>query len=676
MEYTYRDCYMRYDAPDFVIGNDGIERVYRFFGDALTSVAVINKKSGKRWENSALPPILECVTEPMQALSCRPCVEDGAGLSAPSLCVRLVQRRAEAARELIFRVYPGLPFVQTGRVITGAWEDGGAGYEGVDSDGIETRAQETQACIPAGEDVIDTIRLPQTHLRIESVMLYDKTDGHDTLVTQGGQPLYARGEYSAQGNLFLLEDMTCGEGLFIGKEAPTHLSALGAGGADIRVYGNRYLELHGSGLMGQAADGVPLAGYGSVVGVGAADSLPQLYKEFYNAQYLGDRAQRTFVMSNTWGDRNQDGAVCEAFMLREIEAAARLGVDIVQIDDGWQKGITANSRLAKGGVWEGYYAADEDFWQVNARKFPRGLEVIVQAAKEKGVALGLWFSPDSSRDFANWQRDVQVLLALHERYGIGYFKLDGVKIRTKLAEAHYLSLLDAVTRNSRGAISFNQDITAEDRLGYVYEKQYGTLFVENRYTDWGNYYPHNTLKNVWSLSRYFPMHKFQFEVLNNTRNRAVYGDDPFAPHLYDIDYAFASVMVCNPLLWMELSALPEAACARLARIIAVYKQHRAAMWRADVRPLAQMPDGRSFTGLEVACRNGAGYLILFRENTQERAYEYVLSQGVDAPLALSCLCSNLSAGEYDFPARILPGQSVRVSFGRARSYLFLQYTRG
>ena len=48
-------------------------------------------------------------------------------------------------------------------------------------------------------------------------------------------------------------------------------------------------------------------------------------------------------LSNTWGDRSRDARLNQEFMLKEIAAGARLGVDVVQIDDGWQKGRTANS---------------------------------------------------------------------------------------------------------------------------------------------------------------------------------------------------------------------------------------------------------------------------------------------------------------------------------------------
>ena len=119
--------------------------------------------------------------------------------------------------------------------------------------------------------------------------------------------------------------------------------------------------------------------------------------------------EKSFSMSNTWGDRNQDLAVCDAFVRKEIDTAAEIGVDIVQIDDGWQKGITINSARQKGGVWEGYYATDPDFWKPDPEKFPQGLKPVSAYAASKGVKLGLWFSPDSSRDFRNWKRDAVTL---------------------------------------------------------------------------------------------------------------------------------------------------------------------------------------------------------------------------------------------------------------------------
>jgi alpha-galactosidase len=41
-------------------------------------------------------------------------------------------------------------------------------------------------------------------------------------------------------------------------------------------------------------------------------------------------------LSNTWGHRSRDARINADFIAREVEAGTRLGVDVVQIDDGWQ----------------------------------------------------------------------------------------------------------------------------------------------------------------------------------------------------------------------------------------------------------------------------------------------------------------------------------------------------
>ena len=207
----------------------------------------------------------------------------------------------------------------------------------------------------------------------------------------------------------------------------------------------------------------------------------------------------------------------------ELERAHELGVDIMQIDDGWQHGVTANSGRVKGGVWEGYYAYNDDFWQVDPMRFPHGLTPIVEKAAEYGVEVGLWFSPDSSRDFANVERDVETLINLYRKYGVRHFKLDGIKVRNKICETRLIYLLNRLSELSGGDIQFNLDVTAEDRFGYFYQQQYGTLFVENRYTDWGNYYPYRTFKNVWDNScpsRYigFPQTTYRTAVGRDNRN--------------------------------------------------------------------------------------------------------------------------------------------------------------
>ena len=88
------------------------------------------------------------------------------------------------------------------------------------------------------------------------------------------------------------------------------------------------------------------------------------------------------------------------------------------------------------------------------------------------------------------------------------------------------------------------------RGGYHYFNEYGNLFLENRYTDWQNYYPYTTLRNLWMLSKYVPAAKIQIEFLTNggmlTNTRGYVWTC-----YYSFDYLFAITMAAQPLAWFE-----------------------------------------------------------------------------------------------------------------------------
>lgn len=82
------------------------------------------------------------------------------------------------------------------------------------------------------------------------------------------------------------------------------------------------------------------------------------------------------IMLNTWGDRSQDAKIDEAFCLAELDRAARMGITLFQLDDGWQSGKSPNSKIAGGSfadIWK-----NTDYWTPNPTKFPHGLKPIVE----------------------------------------------------------------------------------------------------------------------------------------------------------------------------------------------------------------------------------------------------------------------------------------------------------
>ena len=318
-------------------------------------------------------------------------------------------------------------------------------------------------------------------------------------------------------------------------------------------------------------------------------------------------------MMNTWGDRGQDGKISEKFILNELEAAARLGISHFQIDDGWQQGLSSNSVSKSGKLWDAWTPEN---WQLNKERFPNGWEKILQSAKKKKIRLGLWFHPSNKNSYARWETDAGVIIDLYQKTGIRYYKIDGVEIPDKQAETNLTKFFEKVKQETNGQVFFNLDLTAGTRGGYFMFRNAGNLFLENRYTDWGNYYPFHTLRNLWMLSKYFPPEFLQVEFLNKWRNADQYqAEDPFAPAAYrDLDYLFAITMAAQPLAWFEATGLPgEAFTDR--ELIKKYHGIQSDFHSGQIFPIGEEPSGRSWTGFQ-SINGRKGYLLIFREDNE------------------------------------------------------------
>ena len=333
----------------------------------------------------------------------------------------------------------------------------------------------------------------------------------------------------------------------------------------------------------------------------------------------GYRAGRDGVfLSNTWGDGNRDARINETFLLREVEAGAELGVDVIQIDDGWQKGRTANSAAVRkgGGTWGKYWDVDPDFWKPCPERFPRGLEPVVAAARAKGLRFGLWFGPDSSGEFRHWEKDAACLLDFHRRLGIDYFKMDSMCVMTGVAERRQRMMFDRMLVESQGAMVFDLDCTANVRPGFFGLADIGPLFVENRYIrphDTRLYWPHMTLRTLWSLARVIDPVRLRIEVLNPLRHPELYGDDPLRPAAWPADALFAIAMTASPLGWFEISNLAPETAARMKPLIATWKRERANLHGGVTHPVGSRPDGMSWTGFVTEGADGSLSALLFRE---------------------------------------------------------------
>lgn len=604
-------CYASFANDRLIVGNALIERTWIVRHGRLWAERFEDKRAGCQWiarpaEQASLVADGPAADGPLQFSSE---VHRSSPVSTPSLRVTLSNRQVEYN----LRIYPGAAGVEM-QLVTSAAGIGTstaaaatAGASGVESDASQPAESQRQM-----SDVIDAFAIEPLHTRLTQVTLIDQTDVHDNLAAErswliGG----AQGPIQRQGNLFWIERTISGEGLIFLKCCPLPHTRPVKSDADLLVAPDGLVALLGHGIDG-GGEGYPavvLSYQGGRIGriraLQAWQRQVRRYEPKRDAKFL----------ANTWGDRSRDGRINETFMAREIAAGRELGVDVVQIDDGWQRGTSANSvNRDKGGVWNGFWAADANFWDPHPERFPAGIAAITDRARQAGLKMGLWFAPDSSNDFANWHRDAAAVLRMHREWGVDYVKIDGVKAHTRAGERNLRRFFDTVLAESDGRVVFDLDVTAEVRPGYFGMMHTGPIFVENRYTDWHRYWPHRTLRNLWMLSHYIDPLRLRMEFLNNQRNAECYGDDPLAPSMYRPDYLFATVMFANPLGWFEISNLPPQWRQELAPLVTTWKAHREAIFSGTIIPIGHEPDGTQWTGFcSLAPDEKSAYVLVFRE---------------------------------------------------------------
>lgn len=480
--------------------------------------------------------------------------------------------------------------------------------------------------------------LKSEHYTIRTVKLNAFTDDNDTLteetfVSTVNQKLGR----DRHGEIFYLEDALSGEAMVLIAEMPDFATA---------TLSLRDNQLH-----------IDNSGCGLAIGFCRAGECERLSRAYYRHVCV---RKELVTMSNTWGDRHGFSRVCEEFVLREIEAGQQIGVDIVQIDDGWQTGSTADKTRRDAQGRREFYG---DFWDLNTERFPGGMRRVADAAKACGLRLGLWFAPESHGQFALMERDLSVLKKAYDEWGVRFFKLDMFFIENLTELQRFRALLSGIYAFGDD-VAVQLDVTRDARVNYFGCREFGTIFVENRYTRSGNAFPHRVLRNLWMIGQYLPTNKFQFELINPDLNGEYYApDDDFAPAKYEMDYLFATVMLSNPLLWMEMQFLAPKRREELQRVMPVWKQHRQALAGADVQPIGERPSGRSLTGFRIRPAQGAEYLLVFREATQRETAVFALP-GCGGQVQVLASNAQVQAQAKD--------GVVQVTLSKPRAYALIQ----
>jgi alpha-galactosidase len=596
------DCQVWLQDNILTLETSRIRRRYRWNGGKLIGLRIEDVVRGHGWNLEGREPDLDWASDPASRPAGQLSVREVAATSVTPAHVRaevLVSTEALAVKR-VFRLYPGCPAIACDTYLKG------------DSAALNPHVG------------LERLSLPGVHWRAIAVEFRDVTDRNNTLVyTRALLPFRVSTEDDAVpslvGNLLFLDEALRDRGLFILKEAPGPAAQLAYPGYDFAV---QIGEVRAVGL-GLAPEDLRMdawtRAYSVVVGVTGDGEWGRLeaLRTYQGQLRLHQPDRDEMVLMNTWGDRGQDTRINEPFALAELEAGSRLGITHLQLDDGWQAGRSSNSAFAGGsldGIWD-----TRDYWAPHPDRFPRGLAPIVARGHELGIEVCLWFNPSKDDSYAHWEDDAATLIGLHHEYGIRTFKIDGVQVPDKRAETNLRCMFDAVLAATGDQAVLNLDVTAGRRYGYHTFNEYGNVFLENRYTDWSNYYPHWTLRNLWMLARYVPAQNLQIEFLNLWRNADKYSaTDPLAPSNVPFDYAFAVTMMAQPLAWFEATGLPEEAFA-IADLVRTYREHQIAIHAGHILPIGEEPSGTGWTGFQ-SVRGQAGYLLVLREyNERETA---------------------------------------------------------
>jgi alpha-galactosidase len=599
-----------FDGSVLTASSPGIHRRWRLGDGVLHALELRDPRSGRAWirpsDAPALAPPSGCGSAPWSVTWATDAVappwegpaERGvlAVIGADGRGWRLHLTLPEAAPALTCR----LELVGATAVTSG--EAGHAeGSSGIETDGSAVGS------LPA-LDLCERLTLATRHTDLLAVDLLDQSDVRGTPVQERRWRTYPNERIVATAAIVALEDTASGAGLVLVRHAPPPHARRWHAGPDVIAWrGELCLRGHGCGSTSQGW------AWSVVVHEDGAHGRAAALHALSRARRRRVPGREGRLITNTWGDRNKDGRIGEPFLIAEAAAAAALGADAMQIDAGWQQGIDSNSVANTGqGVWQGFWAADPDFWTVHRQRLPHGLAPIAAAARAHGIDLGLWFAPDSSGDLANWQRDAEVHRRLGAEHGIAHWKFDALKLHNRAAELRFSQLIEALWRGSDGRAWLDLDITAEDRPGFLGADPLGCLFVQNRYTDWANWWPHETLRTLWELAWWVPPQRLRVEFLNPARNRARYGDDPLAPARYPLDWPLATTLVANPLGWFEASGLEADFRSAVAALVSTWKGQRDGLHGGTILPIGARPGGAATCGFISLGADGA-HLLVFRE---------------------------------------------------------------
>lgn len=640
---TFRDCYAALADNLFEAGNSRVRRVWRISHGGLVPFSLENVLTGEPLvlsETETICPVeVPAEDDEHGTVSFVGGENDDLGFSAPCLLCTLTFSYKRFAVQYEISIYPELPVLRCRMFFRGAA-------------GLPVRS------VP----LLDAVTMKEKHCAWECISLRTVTDFHNDLVRKTDGLFYPSGETMLSGNILRIHRTLRGDGLAFVREAPSLEEQVRWPGHDFTISGNRVCACAAgfTDMDCKADEWVPLYGLALFLYEGGDPAFSLALRGYSESRHRFRPGFDGTVACNTWGNDSDGKNICQEFLEKDLRAARESGITHYQIDAGWDSRET-DPRTGR------------IFWKPNISVLPLGFGPFRTLAERLDATPGIWFEPytDDGHQYGCYRQDAATLAELYNKGGFRFFKLDGFRLPDYTTTYRFEKMMRLVLENTGRAAFFNLDVTNWPRTGFFGATQYGSLFLENRYTDRLTYYPHLTLRNVWQLSRWFPTYRLQAEFLDTARNAELYAPgDGMAPSRCGTVYALATVLLASPLAWMEPNRLDAATRRDIHDLLTATADARAEAARSPVLPIGGEPDGHAFTGFQVLCGENRGYLLLFREASEESGFQYRLHGGAGPGCRFTRVASN-------FECRISAcAEGVCVSFGKPFAFAFYQYEKG
>lgn len=585
---------------DKLIANTGkVQRVWKWTGHGFVTTSLKNLSSGKEWVNTSpafgsdwsLEGLVAEDTEAfLVGITAKQSTDQGFTSEHIETVAKIAYPQSKITVRYLIWVYPGANGIRTQLQVKGM-----AGFtppeplDSPDKGGFSSR--------------VDYIPLTFGNAVRRAIGYYNHTQGRNKKETEILEEMFvstplADEEVYDWASVMNVEDDS--HGLLLVKESHKCVNQMG----------------YQTGAFHCSSSGLSTSGWGispeeilterfracwaiwSILYAGGEDQRELALKVFDRIRYPIDPERDIYIMANTWGSTAEKSdaqkAAREENVLVEIASQADLGIDVQQVDDGWQ-----------GNKY--------DNWRTVAERYPDGWTNVRMAAREKGITMGLWA--------AGQRIPLEDLKHNFDQGDFRYYKLDFVNLRNYQQIEEFFDKIRAFVLYTDHKVRINYDVTENPpRVGYFFAREYGNIYLENRKPvrpPHVVYQPCLVLRDAWQVAKYLNLNKFQVTVQNIDRVDRQASD----AYLHNHPYCVAITLMGSPIFFQETHYYTDEARDQIRPLLALYKKHREEMYRNYVFPFGEKPDNGSWVGFQnYNPEDQSGYLTVFRElNAPESA---------------------------------------------------------